>query len=254
MTQHLFEDRPETYASARPTYPDALYDWLEGLLPGRRERAWDVGTGTGQAAWALATRFDHVLATDVSGAQLERAGAHPHITYHQAPAHACPAPDASLDLITAATAAHWFDLPAFMEEAERVLRPGGILAIWGYSAHGIDAPEVLALTQRYAQEILGPYWERGNLDLLQNHYAQIPFPFDPVDAPAFEIQRPSTFAQYTGYLRSWSASQTATRALGRDPLEPLLPELERAWPGEGLVTMTWPLSIRVGRKERDASQ
>ena len=209
MTEHLFQDRPETYAAARPTYPDALYDWLVGLLD-HNERVWDVGTGTGQAAHALATRFDHVLATDVAPAQLERAVPRPNITYHAAPAHQSPAPDASLDLVTAATAAHWFDLPAFMQEVSRVLRPGGVLAIWGYSSHSIDHPEILTFTQRYARDVLGPYWERGNLDLIQDNYAKIPFPFDPIETPAFEIQRPSTLEQYTGYLHFTGTNERVT--------------------------------------------
>ncbi len=41
-------------------------------------------------------------------------------------------PDAAADLIVVAQAAHWFDWPAFQTEARRVLRPGGVLAIWSY--------------------------------------------------------------------------------------------------------------------------
>ena len=39
-------------------------------------------------------------------------------------------PDASVDLVLVAQAAHWFDLPAFYAEVARVLRPGGVLAVW----------------------------------------------------------------------------------------------------------------------------
>ena len=45
------------YASYRPHYPDALFDWLRHRLPHAR-RVWDCGTGSGQAATALAARFE----------------------------------------------------------------------------------------------------------------------------------------------------------------------------------------------------
>ena len=49
----------------------------------------------------------------------------------------------SVDLLTTVQACHWFDIPAFYDEAERVLKPGGegILAIIGYGISG-PAPNV----------------------------------------------------------------------------------------------------------------
>jgi hypothetical protein len=55
-----FSARAAGYARFRPTYPDALFDWLAGLAPSRA-LAWDAGTGNGQAARALASRFERVL-------------------------------------------------------------------------------------------------------------------------------------------------------------------------------------------------
>ncbi|WP_211263129.1 methyltransferase domain-containing protein [Thioalkalivibrio nitratireducens] len=43
-----------------------------------------------------------------------------------------PAYSGVFDLITVGQALHWFDFPAFYAEAARVLRPGGVLAAWGY--------------------------------------------------------------------------------------------------------------------------
>lgn len=40
--------------------------------------------------------------------------------------------DHSVSLLTAAQAAHWFNFSQFYPEAKRVLKKGGVLAIWGY--------------------------------------------------------------------------------------------------------------------------
>lgn len=39
-------------------------------------------------------------------------------------AESLPFPDSSLQLVTAGQACHWFDMPKFLKEADRVLVPG----------------------------------------------------------------------------------------------------------------------------------
>ena len=58
-----------TYATFRPAYPRALYAHLAAVVR-RRHRAWDCGAGSGQATLDLATSFEHVVASDLSEAQL----------------------------------------------------------------------------------------------------------------------------------------------------------------------------------------
>ena len=48
-----FSDKARRYASARPLYPDELYEFAASVAPGR-DRVWDCGTGSGQAAGGLA--------------------------------------------------------------------------------------------------------------------------------------------------------------------------------------------------------
>lgn len=57
------------YARFRPRYPDELFRYLDAVAPARQS-AWDCATGSGQAAVALATHFDRVVATDASAARL----------------------------------------------------------------------------------------------------------------------------------------------------------------------------------------
>jgi len=58
----------------------------------------------------------------------------PHrLDHRQCPAEELPFASGEVDLVTAMTAAHWFDRQRFLREADRVLRPGGCLALLSYS-------------------------------------------------------------------------------------------------------------------------
>uniref|UniRef100_A0A674P9N2 Methyltransferase type 11 domain-containing protein n=1 Tax=Takifugu rubripes TaxID=31033 RepID=A0A674P9N2_TAKRU len=92
----------------------------------------DLGCGTGQTTRLLAPHFQEVVGIDVSETQLEQARAVlscPDITYRKGTAEDLPFPDGSVDLITASSAAHYFDESKFMAEANRVLKPGGCIAL-----------------------------------------------------------------------------------------------------------------------------
>jgi ubiquinone/menaquinone biosynthesis C-methylase UbiE len=66
--------------------------------------------------------------------QLSAATAHPWVTYRVAAEHESGARDGSIDLVTVAQALHWLNLPRFYGEARRVLKPGGVVAIWCYAS------------------------------------------------------------------------------------------------------------------------
>ena len=66
-----FSALADTYASSRPTYPEALYDAIAAVVPASA-RVWEPGCGSGQATRGLAGRFAHVHATDPSAAQIAR--------------------------------------------------------------------------------------------------------------------------------------------------------------------------------------
>src|SRR5438477_12995168 len=97
----LFSAQSPDYARFRPTYPPALFAWLAGLAPARAT-AVDVGTGSGQAAVALAGLFDRVLAIDPSEAQLANATPHARVEYRRGPAEATSLADGVADLLVVA--------------------------------------------------------------------------------------------------------------------------------------------------------
>ena len=118
-------------ASFRPRYPPSLFDYLAQSCR-QRQCAWDCACGSGQATLDLAARFACVIAADASAAQIAAALPHPHVRYRVASAAASALDSASVDIVTAAQALHWFELAPFDAEVERVLRPRGVLAVWTY--------------------------------------------------------------------------------------------------------------------------
>ena len=151
-----FSGQSDAYQKYRPDYPPELFAWLAGQAPGRR-LAIDVATGNGQAAIGLARHFDSVIATEPSAAQLRQARADPRVEYRLEPAEAISLPPASADLLVAAQAAHWFDWRRFCDEAARVLRPGGVLAIWSYGtrrSRGRNRPAARGFLARCGRALL----------------------------------------------------------------------------------------------------
>lgn len=127
------ESTARHYATARPAYPEALFDALDELLGGRLAGAdvIDVAAGTGIATRQLATRGARVTAIELSGAMLgELVGATPGARVVQGSGNALPLKDDCADVITYAQAWHWMDERRALAEARRVLRPGGVLALW----------------------------------------------------------------------------------------------------------------------------
>ena len=241
----IFSQYSDQYARHRPQYPDELFSYLSEIAPGR-DSAWDCATGNGQAAVSLAKYFSHVDATDISTEQIENHIPHPKIHYGISPAEHTSFADSSFDLITVATAVHWFDPASFHKEVDRVLKPGGILAVWTYSYFSIQ-PEIdeIILT-----ELLNPvdrFWVEGNRMVL-NGYRELTMPYEEIRTPAFSIHLEWTLGQLTAYMRTWSAVKRYLGELGTDPVESLEAKLGAFWKPEAIKTVHMPLHIRACRK------
>ena len=238
-----FSGQSGEYEKYRPDYPPKLFAWLASVAPAHR-LAIDVATGNGQAAVALAAHFESVIGTEPSAAQLRQARPHARVTYRQEAAESISVPDGTADLLTAAQAAHWFDWPRFAAEAQRVLAPGGVLAIWSYGEVGV-APDIDLLVGDFSRDVVGPYWprERRHVD---EGYRDLVLPFPPIEPPAFEIRTRCDAAGMLGYLDTWSAVRRCRARTGRDPLRLLAGPLTEAW-GSGVRDMRWPLTLKAGR-------
>lgn len=235
------------YAESRPDYPASLFAYLAELCPGRA-LAWDCACGSGQAALGLAPHFAAVVATDASAAQIARAAPHPRVEYRIAPAEDGGLASSSVDLVAVAQALHWFDIPRFYAEARRVLRPAGVLAVWTYGVQRFAEARIDAEVQRFYRDVVGPYWppERS---LVESGYRGLPFPFEELAPPPFDLQADWDLRRLLGYFRSWSATGRYVQANDADPVEELERRMRPLWGDPARPRrVSWPLSLRVGRR------
>ncbi len=205
-----FVDAPESYAAARPHYPEALFEWIAATCHSRGA-AWDCATGSGQAAIGLAPYFQTVYATDISCEQVEQGFGRPNIIYSAQPAEETNFSPGMFDLVTVAQALHWFDLRRFWAEVARVAKPGALFCAWGYSWFESDPAVDAELVQPFV-ELVAPYWAANNR-ILWNGYrdGDIAFPFERVSAPDFSMEADWTIPQLADYLKTWSAYKRARK-------------------------------------------
>ncbi len=242
-----FSSLAKGYSAFRPHYPAGLFAWLASLVE-TTDCAWDCGTGNGQAALGLAGHFHRIVATDASADQIRGVFSHPRITYSVATAEQSGLASHSVDLVTVAQAVHWFHLDRFYREVRRVLKPGGVLALWCYTYPKVT-PAIESVMAHLYRDVLGAYWPEGR-ELVAEEYRTIAFPFRELEAPTFAMQASWTCAQFNGFLRTWSAAKHYADAHQTDAVAMMEPAMERAWGPVGLAReITWRLFFRVGRPE-----
>lgn len=240
-----FSDRAAAYAQFRPHYPDALFDWLAAAAPGRR-LALDAATGNGQAAVPLSRRFAAVIAIDASSEQLAHATPAPGVTYRRALAHESGLAAAGADLVTVAQALHWLDRDAFFAEARRVLKPGGVVAVWCYGVMELG-PGLDETIRHFYHDVVGPYWP-SERRMTESGYRDVVLPFTELPVPAFAMTAAMTLERLLGYVSTWSAVSRYHDARGASPLPELREALRPHW-GEPASSRSvrWPLGLRAGR-------
>lgn len=243
--RNWFNRGGQAYARFRPEYPPQLAAFLASAAPGRW-LAVDVGCGNGQLTRLLAPHFNAVVGLDPSADQIANTVSNERITYRCAPAEQLPLADGCASLITAAQAAHWFDLPAFYREVRRVGISGGILALISYGVLSLE-PALDERFKKFYRDEIGPYWPPER-KLVDSGYATLDFPFEELAAPPLEIRLEWRLAEFLGYLSTWSAVRSAREAGREDVLLSFASEIAQAWGDENIRrSIAWPINMRIGR-------
>lgn len=277
----LFSSQADLYASYRPTYPPFLFDDIQRYADahGTRERglAIDMGTGSGQAAVALAARYQRVIGVDVGAGQMSKAPRLPNVTWHLSAVEDTGLPSGCADLVTVAQAMHWFDSPRFYQEAHRLLKPQGTLVVFGYDAayitnrpYMVDQDELgraHAATQLFNSCYYGPpvgeHWDErrrhidSHLSGLEPRAPLFWHQQDSVGKHALTMTKAMTPEQISGYVRTWSAYTTymKTRPAGEpDPAVRLITDLARLYAvaaddPQFTLPVSWPLFVLRATKK-----
>lgn len=187
-----------------------------------------------------------MVATDVSLSQVRQAAPHLRISYWVARSEDSGLATASVDLVTVAAAVHWFDLGLFFAEVERVARPGCVLAIWSYHV-GDVAPPLDEIFAGFYDEVLKPFFASG-ARLVDDRYQTIDLPGHELSGEELEMTASWTLDQMIAYIMTWSGVHQYIAEHGRNPVESIRGELERAWGApETVQTVRWPLYLRLTR-------
>ena len=178
----------EHYMKSRHVYPPELFRYVVSLSA-IRQKAWDVGTGTGQVAIGLSPHYNKVIATDISEQQLRHAQPEKNITYLKLPAeltdeniriHAEHFPRGEIDAITCGTSAHFFDMEKFGRAASQLLRKRtGIVAIF-CTVFPLLGDEMNGVFRDLVRDTLHLF--KGPTHVLRS-YATLEFPFQEFPAP-----------------------------------------------------------------------
>ncbi|KAI1646448.1 S-adenosyl-L-methionine-dependent methyltransferase [Daldinia loculata] len=161
----------DDYVSTRPHYSAAFYNEIYNHHAAHSSRwgiAHDVGCGAGQVSAELASRFAHVVASDMNDTHLSVARRRLAVDFGQRISFThCMGehliehhPPGSTDLIAAAEAMVLMDERVALENFRRLLRPGGTLAFWFYGRPTFVDPKLRAEAQPLIDDIMVRNWSK----------------------------------------------------------------------------------------------
>jgi len=241
-----FSGHAAQYSAFRPLWPAELFAWLSRQSHGH-DLAWDCATGNGQAAIGLKPYFRQVIASDASQAQIDNVKPDEGVEYRVEPAEKSSLPGLCVDLLMVAQAYHWFDHDIFHSEANRVLKPGGLLAIAAYQLLSVNK-SVDQLIRALWGDVLCGWWPPERV-LIDQGLDNETLPFSSVETPKFSIIQQWTLSDLLNYLSTWSAVRRFSASEGVNPVDMITPALEKTWgDSQKIRKVSWPISLNLRRK------
>ena len=243
-----FSTRVDNYVRYRPSYPDALIDTLRDDCDLTAESiVADVGSGTGILT-EMFLRHGNVVYGIEPNREMRQAAERLLAAcdrFHSVAATAedTTLADASVDVITAGQAFHWFDRKRTRAEFVRVLKPGGWVAlIWNERI--LTTPFLAAYEQLLKEYVI----EYDQVDHRRIDESVIRDFFHPSTVTLEQFENRQVF-DYDG-LRGRLLSSSYAPEAGDPRHEPMLAELRRifdAHQSNGTVVFAYVTQMYFGR-------
>jgi ubiquinone/menaquinone biosynthesis C-methylase UbiE len=242
-----FSSRVGNYVRYRPGYPSAIIDLLRkecGLTP--NSVIADVASGTGIFTRMLLENGNRVFGVEPN-LEMRKAGeeylaAYPNFTSVEGTAEATTLADHSVDLVTAAQAAHWFDRPRARREFIRIKTDGWSVLLW--NERRVDSTPFLRkfeqLLLSYGTDYQSVRHERTTEEI-ETFFAPSPF-----QVQRFESLQQFDYAGLEGRLLSSSYTPQADDVAYR----PMVQELHRIFDAHqqnGRVAFEYNTLVYFGR-------
>lgn len=244
-----FSDRVADYVRYRPSYPAEVIDTLRreaGLGPSSRVA--DIGSGTGIFSALLLPHCERVHGVEPNDAMRaaaeDRFAGDPRFVSVPATAETTTLPDASVDLVTAAQAFHWFDAAACRREFARILKPNGAIALVWNEREASTTPFLAgyeALIRRHATDYAQVNHVNTDASKVAAFFAPAGFTM-----AHFPSEQRCDFDGLKGRLLSSSYAPKA----GHPSHEPMLAELRTLfdeYATDGRVTLLYSTNLYFGR-------
>ena len=239
-TIRLFEQaaHAQLYSKFRPVYPQKILDIISGFISrngGGFGVAVDVACGSGQSTFYLSSLFQSCLGIDISEAQVKCAEQKrkelpnvKNVGFKVASTASLPLANASVDLVSCAQAWHWVEPAELYREADRVLKPKGCLAVYGYGNCRLLNPECNRLVSHFYSSTLKGFWNdrRRHIDDL---YQEVSLPYQNSERHDLDagIASSMKLPHFIGYVSSWSGYQNyCEKNPGNSALEDLQQNME----------------------------
>ncbi|MFZ1917390.1 MAG: class I SAM-dependent methyltransferase [Terriglobales bacterium] len=243
-----FSDRVDNYVHYRPGYPPQVVELLRrecGLRPSHSVA--DIASGTGLFTKLLLENGNSVFAVEPNAEMREMGNrelaAYERLVSVAGTAEETTLPSRSVDFVTAAQAAHWFDLSRARAEFVRILKPAGwCVLVW--NERRTDTTPFL----RYYEQLLLTYGTDYKEVRHERTTAVIHEFFAPLPCRerVFDLRQRFDYEGVAGRLNSSSYAPLE----GHPNYAPMMRELERifrAYAKDGAVEFEYNTRVYSGR-------
>lgn len=175
-----FDTLVNEYDRYRGGYASEVYETVFSAGVEAGSRVLDIGCGTGISTSPFFDAGCRVRGLDIAPQMLLRARRRlPDVPFDFGSAEHLPYEDRSFDAAICAQAFHWFDQDLALAEITRVVRPGGVVAIWWKSIMRGDALRIFRgeasrrLGVDLGKSVLGESFPEFDGDSLENQRLRV---------------------------------------------------------------------------------